>query len=138
MSRFTISFCKVMIPVALTILFASNIVAKRKPAISPRGRDIFMDRCSACHGEDGKGNGPAVGALKIAPGDLTLLAKRNGGAFPAERVKNIVGDWVDITAHGSREMPIWGDLFHAKRPADQQIATDGFKSLVAYLESIQQ
>jgi mono/diheme cytochrome c family protein len=137
MSRLVISFYRVMIPVGLTIFFASNIAAKKKPAISPSGRDIFMDRCSACHGEDGRGHGPAVGALKIAPADLTLLTKRNAGTFPAERVKNIVGDWVDITAHGSREMPIWGNLFHAKRPADQQIATDRFRSLVSFLESIQ-
>ena len=138
MSRTTILLCKLMIPIGLTILCASNIAAKKNPAISTSGRDIYMNRCSACHGEDGKGNGPAVGALKIAPGDLTLLAKRNGGTFPAERVKNIVGDWVDITAHGSREMPIWGNLFHAKRPADQQIATNRFRSLVSFLESIQQ
>jgi len=126
--------CRVMVPVGFTILFASNIAAQKKPT----GRDIYMDRCSACHGDDGKGNGPAVGALKIAPGDLTLLAKRNGGLFPSERVKNIVGDWVDITAHGSRETPIWGDVFHPKNAADQQIANDRFKSLVSYLASIQQ
>jgi len=137
MSSIAISFYRIMIPLGLTTLFALNMPAK-KPAIGPSGRDIYMDRCSACHGDDGKGNGPAVGALKIAPADLTLLTKRNGGTFPAERVKHIVGDWVDITAHGSREMPIWGDLFYPKRPADQQIANDRFKSVVSYLESIQQ
>jgi mono/diheme cytochrome c family protein len=137
MSRIGIYLCRVMIPASLTILFASNITAKKKPAISPSGREIFMDRCSACHGEDGTGNGPAVGSLTIAPADLTLLAKRNGG-FPTEKVKDIVGGWANLTAHGSREMPIWGDLFATKRPADQQVALERFKSLVAYLESIQQ
>jgi len=138
MSRIFISFSRVMIPVGLTILFGLNMPAKNKPVAGPNGHDIFMDRCSACHGEDAKGNGPAVGALKIAPSDLTLLARRNGGTFPAERVKNIVGGWSDLTAHGSREMPIWGHLFYAKNPADQQTATDRFNRLAAYLESIQQ
>jgi mono/diheme cytochrome c family protein len=138
MSRIGICFRKIVIPVGLTILFASNVLAKKKPAIAPTGRDIFMERCGVCHGEDGKGNGPAVGSLKIAPADLTVLSKNNGGVFPAERVKRVVGQEVDITAHGSREMPIWGDLFHAKTPADQQTANERFTSLVSYLESIQQ
>jgi hypothetical protein len=110
----------------LDCLFASNIAAKKKPAIAPSGRDIYMDRCSVCHGEYGKGIGPAVGSLKIAPADLTPLTTKNGGVSPAERVKNIVGEWVDITAHGSREMPIWGDLFYARRPADQ---TNGYRAI---------
>jgi mono/diheme cytochrome c family protein len=128
----------IAIPLALAILLVPAIVAKRTPPAAPSGREIFMDRCGACHGEDAKGNGPAVGSLKVPPADLTLLAQRNGGAFPAERVKNIVGDWVDITAHGSREMPVWGSLFHPKDAADQQKAGEQFQKLVGYLESIQQ
>lgn len=138
MSGIRIYLWKIMVPVGLTILFASNVPARKKPAIVPTGRDIFMERCGVCHGEDGKGNGPAVGSLTIAPADLTLLSKNNGGVFPAEQVKRVVGQAVDITAHGSREMPIWGDLFHAKTPADQQTANERFASLVSYLESIQQ
>ena len=138
MSRIGTSLCSVVIPLGLTIVFASSIAAKKNPPISPSGREIFMDRCGACHGEDGKGNGPAVGGLKSAPGDLTLLAKRNGGTFPAERVKEIVGGWANLAVHGSREMPIWGNLFAAKNPGDLQIANERFKTLVSFLESIQQ
>jgi len=128
---------RTIILVGLTILFLSSITAKKNPAIGQSGHDIFMDRCSACHGDDAKGNGPAVGALKVAPADLTLLAKRNEGTFPAERVRKMLGEWVDISAHGSREMPIWGDLFLPKSAADQEIANERFKKLVTYLESIQ-
>jgi len=128
---------RTIILVGLTILFLSSITAKKNPAIGQSGHDIFMDRCSACHGDDAKGNGPAVGALKVAPADLTLLAKRNEGTFPAERVRKMLGEWVDISAHGSREMPIWGDLFLPKSAADQEIANERFQKLVVYLESIQ-
>ncbi len=138
MRTFGVSLLRVMIPVGLSILLIPQVVAKKNPAPSPSGRDIYMDRCSACHGEDGKGNGPAVGALKVAPADLTLLAKRNSGVFPAERVKNVVGQWVEISAHGSREMPIWGDLFFPKTTAVEQAANERFKLLATYLESIQQ
>jgi mono/diheme cytochrome c family protein len=116
----------------LALPMAPDIAAKNKPVIGPTGRDIYMDRCSACHGEDGRGQGPAVAALKIASGDLTLLSKKNGGIFPVERVKNIVGEWVAITAHGSRETPIWGAIFHPKRVSDQQAASERLKDLVAF------
>jgi mono/diheme cytochrome c family protein len=137
MSRIGISLFRVMIPLGLTILLMPIVAAKKTPATSQSGHDLFMDRCGACHGDDAKGNGPAVGSLKTAPPDLTLLAQRNGGTFPAEHVKKVVGGLVNIGAHGSREMPIWGDLFHPKSAADQQVAGDRFKALVTYLESLQ-
>ena len=133
-----VPFLRVLIPVGLSLVLIPHVIAKKNPVVTPGGRDIYMDRCGACHGEDAKGNGPAVGALKFAPGDLTLLAQRNGGTFPAEKVKNIVGQWVPINAHGSREMPIWGDLFLAKTAAQEQAANERFKLLAAYLQSIQQ
>ena len=42
--------------------------------------------CAPCHGYDGKGSGPVAGTLKTTPPDLTELATRNGGAFPADRI----------------------------------------------------
>lgn len=76
MSRISISLCRVLIPVGLTILFVPNIAAKKKLAIVQSGDAILMDRCGACHGNDAKGNGPAVGSLKVAPAELTLLARQ--------------------------------------------------------------
>ena len=131
------SLWRATIPVGLTILFVFNVAAK-KQVIGQTGREIFLDRCGACHGADGKGDGPAVGSLKFAPGDLTLLAQKNGGTFPPDRVRKIVGEWVDIGAHGSREMPIWGGLFLPKSAAEEEIATERFKKVISYMESIQQ
>ncbi len=51
---------------------------------SVRGPDLYHAHCAACHGSDGKGNGPAAAALKTKPADLTVLAKNNGGKFPTE------------------------------------------------------
>jgi mono/diheme cytochrome c family protein len=140
MSKIDTSLRTVLISIGLMILFVSNIPAKKNPAIGSSGHNIYMDRCGACHGENGKGNGPAVGSLKNVPADLTLLAKRNGGVFPEEWLRKVVGgeEEVDITAHGSREIPIWGQLFHAKNAADQYFANTRFGDLVTYLESIQE
>ena len=137
MSKVKIILSWVAIPTVVATLLIPQALSKN-PAPGPTGREIYMDRCAACHGEDAKGNGPAVGALRVAPSDLSLLAQRNKGVFPEERVKKIVGESVDITAHGSREMPVWGELFHPKNAADQQIANERFGLLTAYLASIQQ
>ena len=46
------------------------------------GADLFAAYCATCHGKNGKGKGTVVPALKVAPPDLTLIARRNGGTFP--------------------------------------------------------
>jgi len=138
MSRIDTSLRTVMICVGLMILFVANIPAKKNPAIGPTGQEIYIDRCAACHGQYGKGDGPAAGSLKVGPADLTLLSKWNGGMFPVEWMRKVVGGEQSIVAHGSREMPVWGELFHAKNAADQEIANERFGSLVTYLESIQE
>ena len=48
------------------------------------GAQMWKDYCASCHGVSGAGNGPAVGILKSPPADLSLMAKRNNGKFPAE------------------------------------------------------
>src|ERR1039458_2265890 len=50
------------------------------------GNEMYRAYCAACHGTDGKGDGPASEALKSRPLDLTDLAKRNGGKFPELRM----------------------------------------------------
>ena len=104
---------------------------------SVKGPDLFRAHCGACHGSGGKGDGPLAPALKTKVADLTVLAKNNGGQFPSARVRRIImGD--DVSAsHGSREMPIWGPIFH-QIESDQDFGNVRLQNLVKYLESIQQ
>jgi len=100
------------------------------------GAATFKEYCTACHGLQGKGNGPAASALKAAPADLSEISKRAGGKFPFSRVKaQIAGDDV-IAAHGSRDMPTWGPLFKAA-DASSSIAELRLTNLVKYLEEMQ-
>ena len=104
---------------------------------SVKGPDLFRAHCAACHGSDAKGRGPMASTLKAKPANLTVLAKNNGGQFPSERVrKTITGDDV-LASHGSREMPIWGPIFH-QIEEDQDFGNVRLQNLVKYLESIQQ
>jgi mono/diheme cytochrome c family protein len=76
------------------------------------GKEMFVQYCASCHGKDGKGAGPAAPALKIPPTNLTTLASRNNGTFPEVRVARIIEGSDELAAHGSMDMPIWGQVFH--------------------------
>jgi mono/diheme cytochrome c family protein len=103
---------------------------------SIKGPDLYRAHCAPCHGLDGKGDGPMAPALKAKVPDLTVLSKNNGGQFPAARVrKMIMGDEV-ILSHGSREMPVWGPIFH-QIEEDQDFGNVRLENLVKYLQSIQ-
>jgi len=103
---------------------------------SVEGPDLFRAYCAPCHGLDAKGHGPAAAALKARVADLTVLAENNGGEFPSSRVRStIMGEKV-LAAHGSREMPIWGPIFH-QIESDVDRGNVRLENLVTYLESIQ-
>jgi mono/diheme cytochrome c family protein len=129
------------------LLFAGDAAAQTKDTAvkqyeqliySVRGPDLYHAHCAACHGPEGKGNGPAAAALKTKPVNLTILAKNNGGKFPTQRVQKFIsGDDPSLLSHGSREMPVWGPIFH-QIEEDQDFGNVRLKNLIKYLESIQQ
>ena len=113
---------------------------KRVPATetSPvSGKDMYVQYCATCHGKDGKGDGPAAKAMKTAPGDLTKLASLNGGTFPEVKVARLIEGADEISAHGSRDMPVWGRLFHEMEASGSTTAKLRISNLTAYLKSIQ-
>ncbi len=101
------------------------------------GVEMYRAYCAVCHGLDGKGNGPAAPALKQGPSDLTLLAKKSGGEFPAFPVANIIQGDADITAHGSQDMPMWGDVFRSLK-RDEAMVKLRVRNLTRYIESLQE
>ena len=77
-------------------------------------------------------------SLKTKPADLTLLAKNNGGKFPTLRIQKFIsGDDPSLASHGSREMPVWGPIFH-QIEEDQDFGNVRLQNLIKYLETIQQ
>jgi mono/diheme cytochrome c family protein len=75
------------------------------------GKMEFQKNCAACHGKGGKGDGPLVEFLKQTPPDLTMLSKKNGGVYPQAKVYDWIRDAKKVRAHGTEEMPIWGDRY---------------------------
>lgn len=75
--------------------------------VNDPGKIEFANNCAACHGIDGKGNGPLGNLLQRSPPDLTLLAKNNNGVLPMNRLYEVMAG-EGVPSHGSRDMPIWG------------------------------
>jgi hypothetical protein len=106
---------------------------------STRGQDLFAFYCAPCHGPGGKGDGPVAPSLKMRPADLTTIAKRSGGTFPAARVQSqITGTGTTlIVSHGTREMPVWGPIFRALDPNSDAMNEFRIANLIRHLESLQ-
>jgi mono/diheme cytochrome c family protein len=124
---------------------AVTMAAGRLQFLGPAGRtspssggEMYRAYCAACHGLGGKGDGPASSALKPAPTDLTQLAKRNSGKFPELQVFGAINGDVQVPAHGSKDMPVWGVVF--RRMGDNSVsgATLRMRNLTRYIESLQQ
>jgi len=120
--------------------------AERDP-IETIGKQEFMHSCAACHGENGKGDGPVAEVLAVKPPDLTTIRKRHGGEFPAPWVYRIVDGRTEVPAHGRRDMPVWGDRYRAQAlqslPLPLNVGADSIVhgrilSLVFYLDYIQE
>ena len=82
------------------------------------GKYEFDTYCALCHGKTGKGDGPFGGLVTKKVPDLTVLSRNNGGVFPFDRTYGIVSGAADLPAHGTREMPIWGDHYAEKATRD--------------------
>ncbi len=76
------------------------------------GKEMYVKYCGSCHGAQGKGNGPAAAAMKVPPTDLTMLMKNNNGKFPEARFRESVMNGKTV-AHGTADMPVWGEVFRS-------------------------
>jgi len=109
------------------------------------GDVVFNNLCAVCHGEDGKGDGPAVSALKNTVPDLTVLATNNDDVYPHKQVKNVIFGRNRNVAHGTSGMPYWGEHFMYLRPGppslnevpNRKYAWERSNTLSTYIESLQ-
>jgi len=78
-----------------------------------RGKYEYETHCAVCHGASGKGDGVYADLLKAGTivANLTELSKKNGGVFPSERVYEAIETGKGVTAHGPKEMPVWGPRY---------------------------
>jgi mono/diheme cytochrome c family protein len=127
--------------VALAVGFADQsngkVIIEVNKTNPTDGKQMFTSYCAPCHGVNGQGHGPAASALKQPPTDLTGLAKANHGKYPDTHVVSVMRFGTDVSAHGSAEMPVWGQIFGKMSKTNPQEANLRTTNLSRYLESIQ-
>jgi mono/diheme cytochrome c family protein len=131
--------CASVISVALVaLMWTASCEAGEAPDMT--GVALYQEFCATCHGVSGHGDGPVALSLKRRVPDLTLIAKRNGGEFPAEAVHRMIDGRSMPRSHGTSDMPVWGWEFYGYEGEDaarrQQVA-ELIDRLVEYLKSIQ-
>lgn len=126
------------------VLLATAAHSSRAEALSnelAQGRNFYMQYCASCHGAAGDGNGPASRALKDQPADLRKLGERFGMPLPAARIARYIDGRNEVTAHGSRTMPVWGERFGEIYEAKGSPAgdlQDRIAKIIFFLNSIQE
>ena len=98
------------------------------------GKQLFQSNCATCHGLSGKGDGPKSQTLPTKPANLTILAKKNGGVFPTQRVYEVIDGRLEVAAHGPRTMPVWGKELQVNLP-DLPEGNSGYFGLFDFRES---
>lgn len=124
-----------------TGLVLSGVTFAAQPGWVDFGQRAFVASCASCHGVLGKGDGALREYLIKPPTDLTTLTGRNGGVFPAQRVRDTIDGRgnVDIGPHGVREMPVWGQVYRAEdTPPYALNARVRMAALVDFLARIQE
>jgi mono/diheme cytochrome c family protein len=130
----------VILGLTLGVAAAQNTQIQKVPVTSTNpasGKEMFNTYCAVCHGTDGKGSGPAASALKKSPADLTSLATRNSGKFPDLKVARYIEGLDQVDAHGTRDMPMWGEMFRSIDKSNAAITQMRVANLVAYVKGLQ-
>jgi mono/diheme cytochrome c family protein len=111
--------------------------------IAAVGHQEFRHACAVCHGLGGTGESvmTTLNLLTVRPTDLTQLSKKHQGQFPFWQVYRIIDGREEVKGHGTRDMPIWGEVFrqpHVGKRVDETSVIGRILALVYYLQSIQE
>ena len=104
------------------------------------GKQLYAQYCASCHGAEGKGDGPVSNDLKVKVADLTLLRSKNNNAYPLDRVMASIDGSRIVRAHGTRTMPVWGEVFrqeHAKDKYTELTSLLKAKLIAEYVSTLQ-
>jgi mono/diheme cytochrome c family protein len=136
---------RTIVAVALALLLPAGVsaqTAERKAPVVKKvgaaniqpsdGQQMFNSYCAACHGTAGRGDGPAAAALTPIPSDLTVFAKKRGGAFSAKDFDDKVTGLGMSQAHGSTDMPVWGPIL--RQLGNNELRVFNLRNYVASLQ----
>jgi mono/diheme cytochrome c family protein len=103
------------------------------------GHRYFVRYCASCHGTDGLGNGPVAKSLARPPANLRKLGDKYGMPLPTHRIAELIDGRDTARAHGSHEMPVWGEKLYELGHGEKGETGIGevIDEIIAYLNTIQ-
>lgn len=128
----------ILLGLAAAVTAAQTGEEEQAATKAARGQVTFRIYCANCHGAEARGDGRLARLLTVKPSDLTRLSRKDG-SFPADDVRRAVDGRDEVTGHGVREMPVWGDVFNEPpgTPEGAAAAKAKVDDLVEYLRTIQ-
>jgi len=97
---------------ALLFLILTQAAAAQDKA---EGKKLYITYCSGCHGEGGKGDGPAAASLPVKPANHTDGAAMN--QLPDKFLSEIISKGGQAVGK-SAFMPAWGNQLREKQIRD--------------------
>ncbi len=106
------------------------------------GKADYLENCADCHGKSGQGGGPNMNVIpRMNPANLTTIAARNGGTFPAQQVADSIDGRAQVPSHKRFDMPFWGVKFQEEgkefTPESEAKAKARIDAIVAYIKTLQ-
>jgi len=102
-------------------------------------RDVFSRYCSECHAVSGAVDASSQGIQASAP-DLRELWREHGSPLNREELSEFIDGRRDVEAHGSRDMPVWGERLYGNLPDTEtveEMRAGTIELLLDYLDTIQ-
>lgn len=135
-----------LLPLLMTVVLWAmppGTALAQQEAVTAAGQREFRHACAVCHGLGGKGESvmTTLNLLTVRPTDLTQLSKKYQGQFPFWQVYRVIDGREEVKGHGSRDMPIWGEVFRQPeggQGVDETCAIGRILALVYYIQSIQE
>jgi len=101
------------------------------------GQEEYTAYCAGCHGQDGRGKGRSSSYCTVPPADLTQLALRNNGNYPAEWVCQVLRHGTGHAPRGQGYMPTWEPLLKSMNGDPPGFTEVRIQNLAAYIKSLQ-
>ena len=103
------------------------------------GHRYFLRYCASCHGLDGLGDGPVAKSLSTPTTNLRKLGDKYGVPLPAHRIADLIDGRDTPRAHGTHDMPVWGERLYELGQGERGEYGIGevIGKIIAYLNTIQ-
>ncbi len=113
------------VPVFLAVLWALMLASGMLAyaADAEQGKKLYGQFCASCHGQSGKGDGPAAAALNPKPRDHTN--KEYMSKMSEDELLNVIKNG-GVSVGKSPLMPPWG----------ASLKDDQIKDIIAYIRTL--